>query len=100
MLRAIAKFLAMIKPLKEDSASTSESLTPKELGNSQILWIKEAQKDLTDGLKTNKFRTLSPFVDKEEVIRVGGRIDNALVSYEIKHPALLPYLRKPSVATD
>ena len=34
---------------------------------------------------------LSPFTDETGIIRVGGRIDNALVSYETRHPALLPY---------
>ena len=35
--------------------------------------------------------TLSPFVDNKGVIRVGGRVDNAVVSYDSRHPALLPY---------
>ena len=33
---------------------------------------------------------LSPFKDENGVIRVGGRVDKALVSYETKHPILLP----------
>ena len=35
-------------------------------------------------------KTLSPFVDGRGIIRVGGRIDKAITSYEEKHPALLP----------
>ena len=34
---------------------------------------------------------LSPFVDDEGIIRVGGRVDKAMVSYEMKHPVLLPH---------
>ena len=33
---------------------------------------------------------LSPFIDEEGVIRVGGRVNKAMVSYKAKHPALLP----------
>ncbi len=42
-------------------------------------------------MKAKELKMLSPFTDEEETIRVGGRIDNALVSYEARHPALLPY---------
>ena len=37
-----------------------------------------------------EFKTLSPFTDEKGIIRVGGRLDKAIVSYETKHPALLP----------
>ena len=39
--------------------------------------------------KKGEYSKLSPFVDKDGVIRVGGRIDTNIVSYEMKHPALL-----------
>ncbi|XP_073956544.1 uncharacterized protein [Choristoneura fumiferana] len=37
----------------------------------------------------NKIISLSPFLDKEKVIRVGGRLDASSYSYEKKHPILL-----------
>ena len=37
-----------------------------------------------------EFKTLSPFIDDKRIIRVKGRIDKALVSYEEMHPVLLP----------
>ena len=33
---------------------------------------------------------LSPFTDEKEIIRVGGRADKAIVTYDSKHPVLLP----------
>jgi hypothetical protein len=39
---------------------------------------------------------LTPFVDADGIIRVGGRVDNAVVSYETKHPVLLPYSHRVS----
>ena len=40
--------------------------------------------------KTSLLYRLDPYLDKGGVLRVGGRIRNALVSYEIKHPVILP----------
>ena len=40
--------------------------------------------------KTSSLYRLDPYLDKDGVLRVGGRIRNALVSYEIKHPVILP----------
>lgn len=37
-----------------------------------------------------EFKTLSPFTDEKGIIRVGGRLGKAIVSYETKNPALLP----------
>lgn len=38
----------------------------------------------------SNFRNLSPFLDKNEIIRVGGRISNAEIGYNHRHPYLLP----------
>ena len=85
------KLMAKIGRVRDENSVAEESLTPNELEESRKVWIKEAQKSLKDRLKRNEFRTLSPFEDEEGIIRVGGRVENALVSYETKHPALLPY---------
>lgn len=63
---------------------------PEELRKAEMSWIKSAQKDLKSRMKNGEFKSLSPFIDEKEVIRVGGRIDKAIVSYEEKHPVLLP----------
>ncbi|XP_068742081.1 uncharacterized protein [Montipora capricornis] len=65
-------------------------LMPEELAKAEILWIRSAQRSLQKRLENGEFKTLSPFVDGKGIIRVGGRIDKAIVSYEEKHPALLP----------
>ena len=39
---------------------------------------------------------LSPYVDDEGIIRVGGHVDKAIVSHETKHPVLLPHDHKIS----
>ena len=40
--------------------------------------------------RQNSLRRLHPFLDKQNILRVGGRLDNAEVSYDVKHPILLP----------
>ena len=75
----------------ENSSVGRESLTPQELEQSQEFWIKKAQNGLEARVKAKELKMLSPFKDKDGIFRVGGRIDNALVSYETRHPALLPY---------
>lgn len=39
---------------------------------------------------TSKLSSLSPFVDKCELLRMGGRIQNLLAPHNRKHPILLP----------
>ena len=65
-------------------------LLPKELQEAEHHWIKESQKSLSDRLEKGELKTFSPYKDSDGIVRVGGRVDKALVSYETRHPALLP----------
>lgn len=58
--------------------------------------INVAQKSLHSCLKKDDFKMLSPFIDDEDIIRVGGHMDKAIVFFETKHPALLPHDHKIS----
>ena len=40
---------------------------------------------------------LDPFIDEEGLIRVGGRLENSTLPFEVKHPIVLP---KSSQVTD
>ena len=65
-------------------------LTKEELAKAEKFWVKKMQVKLHSHMEKGEFKTLSAFVDNEGVIRVGGRVDSAIVSYETRHPALLP----------
>ena len=82
------------KRLPENSAEQIQLsgglLTPQELENAERYWIKESQKALNNRLKKGDLQNLSRFKDDSGIIQVGGRVDEALVSFEIKHPAVLP----------
>ena len=77
---------------EEEKTFKSEDgpLSPEELKDAETHWLKESQKTLRNRLSKGEFRNLSPYVDQEGVWRVGGRADKALVSYETRHPVLLP----------
>ena len=36
-------------------------------------------------------KKLHPFLDEKGILRVGGRLENALIKFETKHPIVLPY---------
>ena len=65
-------------------------LSPQELQAFELFWIKEAQKCLADRVAKGEFKSLTPFRDGNDVLRVGGGVSNADLSYDTKHPALLP----------
>ena len=71
--------------------TTQGPLSPEELLEAEVFRIKAAQESLHDRLSRGDFKTLSPFLDEGGILRVGGRVDEAVVSYESKHPAMLPY---------
>lgn len=59
---------------------------------SELVLVRLAQCFLPDNfLSLPEYKTLSVFYDKgSQVYRVGGRLDKALVSYDQRHPVLLP----------
>ena len=73
-----------------DEANECGTLTPDDLNKAEVYWIKYAQRDLHDKIKNGESKQFSPLVDNEGIVRVGGRLSNAIVTYNCKHPSLLP----------
>lgn len=46
---------------------------------------------------TNQLKRLAPFIDKDNLLRVGGRLHKSLLSFESKHQLILP--KKHSLTT-
>ena len=101
LIRVTAYVLRFVKNLKgkceakgkEESPidTRCDALSPDELNAAETYWILEAQQEIQGKYKKGDYSKLSPFVDKDGVIRVGGRVDKAIISYESKHPILLPH---------
>lgn len=79
----------------------SGSLTATEMQRSLLVLIKTVQeqefcneiRDLKNRRmvsKNSKIVSLYPFIDVDGLIRVGGRLRNAEVDYDQKHPIILP----------
>lgn len=78
-----------------------KTLTNLELNHSIIKLVQICQGECfvneIKSLKTthevqrcSKIASLNPFIDKNGIIRVGGRLQNADIPYDHKHPMLLP----------
>ena len=75
--------------LKGLTSKISEWPSLKWRREAELYWVRYAQQDLNFNEKSTA--KLNPFLDKEnDVYRVGGRIDKAPVSYDMRHPYLVP----------
>ncbi|XP_055916655.1 uncharacterized protein LOC129949299 [Eupeodes corollae] len=72
-------------------------LSPRELEAALLIVVKTAQKDMFKNeiqqVLENKIpktlRSLNAFIDVNGILRVGGRLENSLLSYDAQHPILL-----------
>ena len=75
--------------LRQLTAQISKWPSMERLKEAELYWVRCAQQELDFG--NSHIRKLDPFFDEEDkVYRVGGRVGKAPVSYDIRHPYLLP----------
>lgn len=95
LIRAISRFH------NRSISFDASTLTPTELTNAENFWILHIQASyfaselstLTNDKtlpKSHPFLRLAPFIDESGILRVGGRLRNALIEPDSKHPILLP----------
>ena len=98
--RTTAWILRAIRCFKMKKAD-SKTLTADEISKAAFFLIKESQErefpGEIDALKNgrplsrkSKLLQLAPFFDENKLLRVGGRLRNAPINYETKHPVILP----------
>ncbi|KMQ84479.1 gag-pol polyprotein precursor, partial [Lasius niger] len=79
----------------------ADVLTAAEYSDARLAWIRVVQSEnfkteltsLSRGAaltKKNALIRLTPFVDPQGILRVGGRIKHALLAFDERHPAILP----------
>lgn len=98
--RVTAFCIRFIKNCRFPDMKYKGALTTKELrGALHILIKKDQEQHFNEDIKfikqrqcekLVKLRSLQPFIDNEGLMRVGGRLDNAPISYDQKHPIILP----------
>lgn len=109
LIKVTAYCLRIFKVAKEKKNRNSFPvsdliLTVEERQNAIRFWIKNTQNDFQEELKLltnnkmpkckakgkNRLINLNPFVDNNDIIRVGGRLKNANLSYPQKYPPIIP----------
>lgn len=100
LIRRIAAILR-IKDYLKHQKRTYGDFSMSELRRSEVsLWKYLQNKVYGDEIKTlsknkilpykHSLTKLTPFIDSEGLLRVGGRLDCAPIPYEFKHPPILP----------
>ncbi|XP_049870067.1 uncharacterized protein LOC126369610 [Pectinophora gossypiella] len=98
MIRVIAYIVRFCHIIKNNTKVKDKVLTPEELQHALLLIIKHEQSihfcDELESLRKGKcvqkpLKSLHPFLDKDGLLRVGGRLDNSEVPISQKHPIIL-----------
>lgn len=103
--RVIAYILRFKTRTLNKRHAISKNLSSEEINNAFIILIKIAQHETfkqeilelekSKELSSNsKLLNLRPFLDKNKILRVGGRLVNAQISYEQQHPIILAQKHK------
>ncbi|XP_063911125.1 uncharacterized protein LOC135128161 [Zophobas morio] len=99
--RIVAYCYRFINKLQKKQCNYSGELSVEELDAAHINTIKLVQKDQFSSeikeLQSNGFinnnshlKSLNIFMDDNGILRVGGRLQNAKINYDMKHQILLP----------
>ena len=86
VLRFVHNFIATYH-LKSKSDRRISAYAAEELAHAKLMLIKDVQR--VDMAKLKQLSKLSPFLDRDGILRVQGRIEKSALSYEEKHPILL-----------
>lgn len=97
-LRCVAYVIHFVKKLQNSIGG--DILSQEELKKAETILLKQAQTEYFEEIKTLKkggkisknssIYKLSPYLDDDNILRIDGRIDYANISYELKHPAIIP----------
>ncbi|XP_063386868.1 uncharacterized protein LOC134672845 [Cydia fagiglandana] len=100
LLKSIVYARRLLTYLKEKTTNTEKTITTQELEKALLVCIKAVQAEYfnedIESLKTrkrvstkSKLRTLNPYLDENDILRVGGRLCYSELDEERKHPIIL-----------
>ena len=76
---------------RSGSPDDATTIMPEELAEAETLWIISAQQQFNNEENFQyQWRKLGPFKDVNEIWQCGGRLSNADMPYDVKHPILFP----------
>ncbi|KAL7842541.1 hypothetical protein SRHO_G00068440 [Serrasalmus rhombeus] len=101
LVKAIARLMRLTEELKGSIPRTNEATSLVERSDAEATIISLVQREAfaeeiqtlqhrKELVKTSNLHKLNPFLDKQGILRVGGRLTHADLHHHIKHPAVLP----------
>ncbi|XP_046142528.1 uncharacterized protein LOC123988000 [Osmia bicornis bicornis] len=95
LVRVIAYCRRMRRANQYKGDLCTQEITETERQIIKIIQLEQFQNEInqlqnTEDIKNSRLFNLSPFIDEHGLLRVGGRLKNADISYAQKHPILLP----------
>ncbi|XP_062533921.1 uncharacterized protein LOC134202933 [Armigeres subalbatus] len=99
-LARVNRFVSNMKSLIGDTNKVTGPILPSELHRARMNFVRLAQQELYEGeIKAlirgdevpakSSISSLYPFLDGIGILRVGGRLQHSMYSYDIKHPIIL-----------
>jgi predicted GNAT family N-acyltransferase len=94
-VRVLAVIRRFIHNCKARKVATYQRLSgaltvAAELEEAEKVLVKDAQSAIKPLIQKSELRNLAPFIDDDGIIRIRGRIENAPVSFETRHPPIIP----------
>ncbi|GFT05288.1 integrase catalytic domain-containing protein [Trichonephila clavipes] len=96
MLSFIFRFIANCRGEKKRGPLDVQEINQAEVTLIRIVQLQEFKKDIMSLKENNRvsaeslIKSLNPFLDKDGVLRVGGRLCNSDLNFECKFPVILP----------
>ena len=112
VLRFLSKIRSSVKERRNQTSNTDQepgcqpsnigrALDPDEVKAAEQYWIQQTQlerfprevEDLQKGKtvsKQSRLKKLTPFLDQDGIMRIGGRLQKSNLPYDAQHPVILP----------
>ena len=99
-LRSLVKSIAILQQIIINKSWKKHFIKAEHLENAEKFIIQTTQEkhfaeslqELKDGKISNNLKKLSPFLDKDGIMRIGGRAQQSMsLSFTEKHPVILPF---------
>ena len=92
LLRVTARILKFYSKFPKPSfKSATQELTPEDIKNAEIFWIKEIQQNMRNDIEDGKYNRLCPTTRKDGIYVVSSRIAKLQTNYSDNEVILLPY---------
>lgn len=101
LIRSTAWFHRLFSVLRKQQRQYERTLTALELHSATMFWVRVVQgQEFAREIESlqgsgssdyaKQLNNLHPFIDSEGILRVGGRLKNSELSFNEKHPIILP----------